>query len=71
VTAGERGWAQLIDRMLQTDLADLEATTERQNVALAMDDDTPVLVAPHRETLLLTRQSGGDKRGVRVTLSSR
>ncbi|HET7880370.1 MAG TPA: HAD-IIB family hydrolase [Acetobacteraceae bacterium] len=56
------GVVELIERLLRTDFAELDAGIERQCVALAQHGDgEPYLVAPHRETLLLTGVSGGGK----------
>jgi hypothetical protein len=74
VTQGVRGAgvAELIDRLLATDLAEIDADGSRYRVALARDDDgTEVLYAPHRETLLLTGQSGGGKSTLSLGLLER
>ena len=73
VTAGERGAgvAELIDRLLDTDLAEIDLAPEgipegpaaRERVALAMPEEgrTPLPLVPQRESLLLTGHSGGGK----------
>ena len=65
VTRGERGEgvAELVDRWLADDLADVDETNSRQHVPLAAaEGDGPGLsLAPVRESLLLTGTSGGGK----------
>ena len=63
VTEGARGAgvAELIDRLVATDLAELDAALPRQRVVLAQGTDGDVSFAPFRETLLLTGMSGGGK----------
>lgn len=68
VTTGVRGAgvAELVDRLLATDLAELDLAAgqegARGRVALALDEaGKPVLYAPHRTSLLLTGLSGGGK----------
>ena len=64
VTEGDRGRgvAELVERLLKTDLAELGPKLERQTVALGeREDGLPFLVAPHRETMLVTGMSGGGK----------
>lgn len=57
------GVAELVDRLLATDLMELDAASPRARVALTSvpEDDSPVLYAPQRESLLLTGQSGSGK----------
>lgn len=64
VTSGARGEgvAELIDRLLATDLAEVDAATGRPRVALATDQaGDPVCHAPHRESVLVTGISGSGK----------
>ena len=74
VTDGARGAgvAELIERLLTTDLADLDPHIERQRVALAQTDAGPALrFAPHRETLLVSGVSGGGKSTLTQGLTER
>ncbi|MEJ0016477.1 MAG: HAD family hydrolase [Acetobacteraceae bacterium] len=73
VTDGIRGDGvrELIERMLATDLAELDAGVERQVVTLAKHGDRDVTIAPHRETLLLTGMSGGGKTTLTQGLTER
>ncbi len=74
VTRGARGAgvAELIDRLLATDLA--EADGPRQMVALATEPDeaaTVVPVVPFRESMLLAGSSGGGKSTLTLGLLER
>ena len=56
------GVAELIERVLQTDLADLDARNPRQRVALARTGESETLTfQPQRDCLLLAGGSGGGK----------
>lgn len=67
VTSGERGEgvAELVDRWLANDLADLDETNARQHVVLAAapegGDASGLTLVPARQSLLLTGTSGGGK----------
>ena len=66
VTQGERGdgVAELVDRWLASDLADVDETNPRQHVPLAgpLDEGSDGLaLVPVRQSLLLTGTSGGGK----------
>jgi hydroxymethylpyrimidine pyrophosphatase-like HAD family hydrolase len=64
MTAGARGAgvAELVDRMLATDLADIDTNVRRQRIRLAeWEDGKPEYLTPHRESLLLSGSSGGGK----------
>jgi HAD superfamily hydrolase (TIGR01484 family) len=65
VTQGERGKgvAELVDRWLADDLADVDETNTRQHVPLAdgLDGAPGLDLIPVRQTLLLTGTSGGGK----------
>ncbi|UFN49707.1 HAD-IIB family hydrolase [Roseomonas sp. OT10] len=73
VTRGERGEgvAELVDRLLDTDLAEIDLAPEgipegpaaRERVALAKPEEgrVPLPLVPQRESLLLTGHSGGGK----------
>lgn len=83
VTRGERGAgvAELIDRLLATDLAELDTAPEgpvtRERVALAMPEGgregraVPLTLVPQRESLLLTGVSGGGKSTLTLGLIER
>ncbi|MBC7799216.1 MAG: HAD hydrolase family protein, partial [Gemmatimonadaceae bacterium] len=73
VTAGARGAgvAELVDRLLATDLAELDASALRGRVALAQDGDEPLLYSAQRESVLLTGQSGGGKSTLTLGLLER
>ena len=55
------GVAELVDRLLATDLVELDARPTAPRVALVADGEGQVLYAPQRESLLITGQSGGGK----------
>ncbi len=56
------GVAELVERLVVGDLADVDAARYRWQVALAQDEaGREVPFVPHRESLLLTGQSGGGK----------
>ena len=65
VTQGERGAgvAELIDRLIATDLAEIHRSNPRQQVRLAdpCPGYAPLDFVPHRETLLLAGASGAGK----------
>jgi len=64
VTLGARGAgvAELVDRILATDLAELDARAQRQLVRLAEHEDGQAeCLAPQRQSLLLSGSSGGGK----------
>lgn len=64
VTSGARGAgvSELVDRILATDLAELDPAVQRQLVRLAeREDGTPECLAPQRQSLLLSGSSGGGK----------
>jgi HAD superfamily hydrolase (TIGR01484 family) len=65
VTQGKRGEgvAELVDRWLDDDLADVDETNTRQHVPLAdgLDSAPGLDLIPVRQTLLLTGTSGGGK----------
>jgi len=65
VTVGERGEgvAELVDRWLANDLADVDEANPRQCVPLAagLDDGPGLDLVPVRQSLLLTGTSGGGK----------
>ncbi len=69
VTQGERGAgvAELVDRWLGNDLADVDATNPRQQLPLAAaldaapDEAEGLALVPVRQSLLLTGGSGGSK----------
>lgn len=63
VTEGDHGAgvAELVDRLLATDLVELDARPTAPRVALVADGEGQVLYAPQRESLLITGQSGGGK----------
>ncbi len=65
VTEGVRGAGvtELIDRLLKTDLAELDEGNARQRVSLAAgrEGDPPLDIVPARQTLLLAGASGGGK----------
>ena len=74
VTEGTRGEgvAELIERMLATDLAELDEHNPRQQVALAeplpgQPGNAPLTFVPQRQSLLLAGMSGGGK----TTLTTR
>ncbi len=74
VTTGVRGAgvAELIDRLLANDLADLDAVALRPRVALAGDErGEAVFHAPHRESILVTGQSGSGKSTLTLGLLER
>jgi hydroxymethylpyrimidine pyrophosphatase-like HAD family hydrolase len=74
VTSGVRGAgvAELIDRMLATDLAELDAAGVRGRVALATHPGGDALLyAPQRESLLVTGQSGSGKSSLVLGLLER
>ncbi len=57
------GVEELIDRLLATDLADLDAGNTRQHVTLAtaLDGEDTLEIVPQRQSLLLAGSSGGGK----------
>lgn len=57
------GVSELIDRLLENDLADIDAVSVARQVPVAasLDAADDLTVAPHRETLLLFGASGGGK----------
>ena len=55
------GVVELIDRLLATDLAEVDAQSVRQRVALVDVDDTTLQLLPVRESVLLSGASGGGK----------
>jgi hydroxymethylpyrimidine pyrophosphatase-like HAD family hydrolase len=56
------GVVELVDRIVATDLAELDSHVRRQRVALAQrEDEAPECLAPHRQSLLLAGSSGGGK----------
>ncbi len=66
VTEGERGSgvAELVDRWLASDLADVDETNPRQQVPLAgalQEGGDSLALVPVRQSLLLTGTSGGGK----------
>ena len=67
VTRGERGQgvAELVDRWLASDLADVDETNPRQQIALAAAlggaEEPGLPLVPVRQSLLLTGVSGGGK----------
>ena len=63
VTEGDHGAgvAELVDRLLATDLVELDARATAPRVALVADGEGEVMYAPQRESLLVTGQSGGGK----------
>lgn len=63
VTDGNHGAgvAELVDRLLATDLAELDGRPGAPRVALAADGAGEVPYSPQRESLLVTGQSGGGK----------
>ncbi len=64
VTEGDHGAgvAELVDRLLATDLVELDARAAAPRVALVADGERQeVPYAPQRESLLITGQSGGGK----------
>jgi HAD superfamily hydrolase (TIGR01484 family) len=65
VTEGARGAgvAELVDRILATDLRDLDGAAPRQRLELAKPDGggNPITYRPRRQSLLLTGHSGGGK----------
>ena len=74
VTNGVRGEgvAELVDRILATDLAELDAASTNRRVALAQDaGGQAMLYAPQRESILLTGQSGGGKSTLTLGLLER
>jgi len=74
VTTGARGAgvAELVDRLLATDLVELGAGWQRGRVALAQDaDGAPLVYAPQCESVLLTGQSGSGKSTLTLGLLQR
>jgi hydroxymethylpyrimidine pyrophosphatase-like HAD family hydrolase len=75
VTEGARGAgvAELIDRLLATDLADLDPQVPRQRIALARreEGEAPLCFVPQREILLLAGVSGGGKSTLTTGLTER
>ena len=65
VTEGARGAGveELIDRLLKTDLAELDSGNARQTVQLAepLGEGDPLVIVPQRQSLLLAGASGGGK----------
>jgi HAD superfamily hydrolase (TIGR01484 family) len=75
VTEGARGAgvAELIERLLQDDPADLEPRADRQRVLLAgaADGGQPLYLTPRRDTLLLAGISGAGKSTLTLGLLER
>lgn len=75
VTQGARGKgvAELVERLLATDLAEIDRASVRRQVSLAETEDgnETLRVAAHRETMLLTGASGGGKTTLTVGLLER
>jgi len=63
VTEGARGAgvAELIGRLIATDLAEVDAKSSRQRVPLVHAGDECLCLVPARESILLTGASGGGK----------
>jgi HAD superfamily hydrolase (TIGR01484 family) len=63
VTDRERGAgvAELIDRLIATDLAEVDANASRRSVALIRSGSETVSLVPARQSILLTGASGGGK----------
>jgi len=55
------GVAELIDRLIATDLAEVDAKSPRQRVALLRVDDDTLDLLPTRQSVLLAGTSGGGK----------
>ena len=72
VTEGERGAgvAELIARLVATDLAEVDRHNPRQLITLA-DGDPALLFAPQRESVLLAGVSGGGKSTLTLGLMER
>lgn len=74
VTDGERGLGigELVDRLLATDLAELDERAQRGRVPLATEEaGQPVLYAPQRSSVLVTGQSGSGKSTLTLGLLER
>ncbi len=75
VTAAARGAgvAELVDRLIATDLAEIDRAAPRRQVTLAQGGDggEVLRIAAHRETMLLAGASGGGKTTVTVGLLER
>ena len=63
VTEGDHGAgvAELVDRLLATDLVELDARSTAPRVALVAEAEGEAMYSPQRESLLVTGQSGGGK----------
>ncbi len=75
VTQGARGEgvAELVDRVIATDLAEIDRASARRQVPLAAAEDGREMlrIAAHRETMLLAGVSGGGKTALTVGLLER
>ncbi|MBV9784601.1 MAG: HAD-IIB family hydrolase [Acidisphaera sp.] len=73
VTDGARGAgvAELIDRLIATDLAEIDAASPRQRVALARQGEDVLWLVPARQSVLLAGASGGGKSTLSTGLMER